>query len=55
MRGSDQGKSSKKRQCLTCMNKGCLGRCRFAKAKGVSNAITTLPRLTVVLSNLCTN
>ena len=34
MRGSDQGQRRKKRQCLTCKNKGCIGHCRFAKAKG---------------------
>jgi len=45
MRGSDQGQSSKKRQCLTCKNKGCVGHCRFAKAKGVSDQATALPRL----------
>jgi hypothetical protein len=45
MRGSDQGKSSKKRQCLTCKNKGCIGHCRFAQSTGVSDEAATQPRL----------
>ncbi len=45
MRGSDQGQSRRKRHCLTCKNKGCIGHCRLAKAKGVSDQATALPRL----------
>ena len=45
MRGSDQRQSRKKRQCLTCKNKGCIGHCRFAKAKGVPDQATAQPRL----------
>jgi hypothetical protein len=32
MRGTEPGNRSQKRQCLTCKNKGCIGRCRFAKS-----------------------
>ena len=27
----DRGQLTQRRQCLTCKNKGCVGRCRFAK------------------------
>ena len=28
---SDRGQMTQRRQCLTCKNKRCVGRCRFAK------------------------
>jgi hypothetical protein len=32
MSGTELGKKSQKRQCLTCKNKGCIGHCRFARS-----------------------
>ena len=45
MRETDLGRKIQRRQCLTCKNKGCIGHCRFAKPKAVSDGATTLPRL----------
>ena len=32
MSGTELGKRSQKRRCLTCKNKGCIGHCRFAES-----------------------
>jgi hypothetical protein len=28
---TNQGQMTRRRQCLTCKNKGCVGQCRFTK------------------------